>query len=146
VTLQAVVDLVCKSYKCYQSNSTCWEGVRETGLNLLLLDNLERYRIIFPNEGDLQDKWEKVVTYGGKYVNLLVGLLTNDDIRAERDKENHYDEEPWNRVTMNYHLTYHQVKAHLHWMASRPDEVEHYHRFQVSVFSICVATLNCNCY
>jgi hypothetical protein len=86
-----------------------------------------------------------VVTHSGKYVNLLVGLLTNKDIRAERDEENHYNEESWNRVTMNYHLAYHQVKAHLRWMASRPDEAEHYHRFQVSVFSICVATLNCKC-
>jgi hypothetical protein len=143
---QAVVNCVCKSYRCYQSNPTGWEGVREIGLSLLLLDNLERYCIIFPDKGDLQDKWEKVVTHDGKYVNFLVRLLTNDNIRAERDKKNHYDEEPWNRVTMNYHLAYHQVKAHLHWMASRPDEAEHYRRFQVSVFLICVATLNRNCY
>ncbi len=114
VTLQAVVDCVRKSYRCYQSDPTGWEGVREIGLSLLSLDDLARYRIIFPDEGDLQDEWEKVVTHGGKYVNLLVGLLTDDDIRAERDEENHYDKEPWNRVTMNYHLAYHQVKAHLH--------------------------------
>jgi hypothetical protein len=143
VTLQAVVDCVCKSCRCYQSDPTGWEGVREIGLSHLLLDDLEHYRIIFPGN---QDKWEKVVTHGGKYVNLLVGLLTDDNIRAERDNKNHCNEEPWIRVTKNYHLTYHQVKAHLHWMASRPDEAEHYHRLQVSVFSICVATLNCNCY
>jgi hypothetical protein len=144
--LQAIVDCVCKSYKCYQSNPTGWDGVREIGLSLLLLDNLECYCIIFPDEGDLQDKREKVVTHGGKYVNLLVGLLTDDNIRVERDKENHYNEEPWNRVTMNYHLAYHQVKLHLCWMVARPGEVEHYRRFQVSVFSICVATLNRKCY
>ncbi len=114
MTLQAIVDCVCKSYRCYQSDPTGWEGVREIGLSLLLLDNLEHYCIIFPDEGDLQDEWEKVVTHGSKYVNLLVGLLTNNDIRVERDEENHYDEEPWNRVTMNYHLAYHQVKAHVH--------------------------------
>ncbi len=88
---------------------------------------------------------EEVVTNGSRYVNLLVGLLTNDNVRAVRDKENHYDEEHWNGVTTNYYLAYHQLKARLHWLATRPDEAAHYHRFQVSVFSICVATSKCNC-
>jgi hypothetical protein len=78
-------------------------------------------------------------------VNLLVGLLTGNNIRAARDKENHYDEEHWNGVTRNYYLAYHQLKAHLHWLATRPDEAAHYGRFQVSVFSICVATSKRNC-
>ncbi len=105
-------------------------------MSLLSLDDLERYRIIFPDEEDLQDKWEAVVNNGGKYVNLVVGLLTDDDIRAARDEENHFDEEPWNRVTKNYYLAYHQIKAYLHWLATRPDEAEHYRRFQVSKFLI----------
>jgi hypothetical protein len=97
-----------------------------------LLDDLERYCIIFPDKEDLQDKWGAVVNNGGKYVNLMVGLLTDDNIRAARAEENHVDEEPWNRVTKYYFLTYHQVKAHLHWLGTRPDEAEHYRRFQVS--------------
>ena len=82
-------------------------------MSLLSLDDLECYRIIFPDEEDLQDEWEVVVNNGGKYVNLMVGLLTNDDIREAMDEENHFDEEPWNRVTKNCFLAYHQVKAHL---------------------------------
>jgi hypothetical protein len=143
--LQAIVDCVCKLYRCYQADPTGWEGVREIGLSLLSLDDLERYHIIFPDKGDLQDMQEEVVTNGGKYVNLLVGLLTDNDIRAVRDKENHYDKERWNGVTRNYYLAYHQLKAHLRWLATRPDEAAHYRRFQVSVFSICVATLKRNC-
>jgi hypothetical protein len=136
---QAIVDCVCKSYMCYQADPTSWENVRGISLSLLLLDNLELYRIIFPDKEDLQDKWEAVVNNGGKYVNLLVGFLTDEDIRAARDEENHYDEELWNRVTKNYYLAYHQVKAHLHWLATRPDEAEHYRRFQVSkcLFYMC---------
>jgi hypothetical protein len=137
--LQAIVDCVCKLYPCYQADPTGWEYVREIGLSLLLLDNLERYHIIFPDEEDLQDKWEAVVNNSGKYVNLVVGLLTNNDIRAARDEENHFDEELWNRVTKNYYLAYHQVKAYLRWLATRPDEAEHYRRLQVSkcLFSMC---------
>jgi len=73
-------------------------------------------------------------------VNLLVGLLTNDDIREVRDEENHFNEEPWNRVTKNYYLSYQQFKAHLRWIATRPDEEEHY-RFQVSE---CLFYMCCN--
>jgi hypothetical protein len=72
------------------------------------------------------------VTSPGKYVNLLVGQLDNEDLRAERDEENHYDSEPWDRVTKNFFLAYHQVKAQVRWYASRPDEAEHYKRFQVT--------------
>jgi hypothetical protein len=91
--LQAIVNCVYKLYRCYQADPTGWEGVREIGLSLLSLDDLEHYHIIFPDKGDLQDKWEEVVANGGKYANLLVGLLTNDNIRVARAEENHYDEE-----------------------------------------------------
>jgi hypothetical protein len=68
------------------------------------------------------------VTGPGKYVNLLVGQLNNEDLRAERDEENHYNSEPWDRVTKNFFLAYHQVKTQAHWYAY---EAEHYERFQV---------------
>ncbi len=48
-------------------------------------------------------------------------------------------------MTRNYYVAYHQLKAHSCWLATRPDEAAHYRRFQVSVFSICVATSKCNC-
>jgi hypothetical protein len=51
--LQAFVDCIRKLYRCYQAYPTGWEGVREIGLSLLLLDDLEHYHIIFPDEGDL---------------------------------------------------------------------------------------------
>jgi hypothetical protein len=62
-------------------------------------------------EEDLQDEWEVAVMHPGKYVNLLVGQCNNKDLRAESDEENHYDSGPWDRVTKNYFLAYHQVKA-----------------------------------
>jgi hypothetical protein len=71
------------------------------------------------------------MTHPSKYVNLLVGQLDNKDLRSEIDKENLYDSEPWDRVTKNFFLAYHQVKAQAGWFASRPDEAEHYKRFQV---------------
>ncbi len=66
-----------------------------------------------------------------KYVNLLVGQQNNKDQRAETDEENYYDSLPWDQKTKNFFLAYYQVKAQSHWFASRPDEAEHYKKFQV---------------
>jgi hypothetical protein len=120
-----------KSNKCFETNRGAWRAVNGHGLQLLLLCELERYRDKFPDEEDLQDKWKKAVTHPGKYVNLLVGQLNDNDLRVERDKENHYNSEPWDWVTKNFLLAYHQIKAQALWFASRPDEAEHYKRFQV---------------
>jgi hypothetical protein len=118
-----------KLNKCFETNPDTWRAVNGYGLQLLLLCELERYRDKFPNEEDLQDEWKTAVTHPGKYVNLLVGQLDNEDLGAERDEENHYDSKPWDRVTKNFFLAYHQVKAQACWFVSRPDEAEHYKRF-----------------
>jgi hypothetical protein len=71
------------------------------------------------------------MTHLGKYVNLLVGQLDDKDLRVERDEENHYDSELWDRITKNFFLAYHQFKTQACWFPSRPNEAEHYQRFQV---------------
>jgi hypothetical protein len=108
-----------------------WRAVNDWGLQLLLLPNLACYRRLLPMEENLQDEWEVVMTHPGKYVNFLVGQCNNKDLRAESDEENHYDSGPWDRVPKNYFLAYHQVKAHVRWVASRPGEAENLRRFQV---------------
>ncbi len=120
-----------KSNKCFESDPNNRRAINDWGLQLLLLPNLARYRRLLPMEEDLQDEWEVAVTHPGKYVNYLVGQRNDEDLRAESDKENHYDNGPWDWVTKNYFLAYHQVKAHTRWVASRPDEVGNLRRFQI---------------
>jgi hypothetical protein len=120
-----------KSNKCFEMNPDAWRATNGYGLQLLLLRELERYRENVPNEKDLQEKWRKAKTHPGKYVNLLIGQLDDEDLRLEIDEENLYNSEPWARVTKNFFLAYRQVKAQACWFASRPDEAEHYKRFQV---------------
>ncbi len=50
-----------------------WREVNDDGLQLLSLLDLKHYRNEFPDEENLQDKWEAAVTNPGKYVKLLVG-------------------------------------------------------------------------
>jgi hypothetical protein len=88
-----------KSNKCFETNPDAWRAVKGYGLQLLLRCKLERYCDKFPDKKDLQDEWKMAVTHPGKYINLLVGQLDNKDLSAERDEENHYDSEPWDRAT-----------------------------------------------
>ncbi len=116
-----------KSNKCFKMNPDAWRAANGYDLQLLSLCKLEHYREKVPNEKDLQDKLRKAVTHPGKYVNLLVGQLNDKDLRSEIDKENLYNSEPWDQVTKNFFLAYPQAC----WFASRPNEAEHYKRFQV---------------
>ena len=128
---KSVIDCIVKLNKCFEKDPDNWRDVNEAGLQLLLLLDLKHYRNKFPGEENLQDEWEAAVTNPGKYVNLLVGQRDDEDLRAEMNEENHYDSLPWDQKPKNFFLAYHQVKAQAHWFASRPDEAEHYRKFQV---------------
>ncbi len=131
ITLQAIIDCVVKSNKCFETDLDNWKEVNDDGLKFLSLLDLKRYRNNFPKEEDLQDEWEEAVTNLGKYVKLLVGPQNNEDQRAETDEENYYNNLSWKQKTMNFFMAYYQVKAQMHYFASRPDEAEHYQKFQV---------------
>jgi hypothetical protein len=131
ITLNAVIDCVVKSNKCFETDPDNLRDVNEYGLQLLLLLDLKRYRNEFPDKENLQDKWEAAMTNPGKYVNLLVGQRVDKDERAETDEDNYYDSLPWDQKTKNFFVAYYQVKAQTHWFASRPDEAEYYKKFQV---------------
>ncbi len=103
-----------KSNKCFETNLDAWRATNGYGLQLLSLRELEHYHEKVPDEKDLQDEWRKAVTHPGKYLNLLVRQLDDKDLRSEIDKENLYDSEPWDRVTKNFFLAYHQIKAQAH--------------------------------
>jgi hypothetical protein len=60
-------------------------------LKLLAVKDLERYQKKFPNEEVIQEDWLAVICLPGKYVNLLVGQGTDEDLR----EENYYDDEEW---------------------------------------------------
>jgi hypothetical protein len=123
---------VKKSYLCHEADPDVWGGIQLAGLRLLRLSELDRYRELIPDKEDLQDEWEAAIEDPGKCVTLLVGQMDDEEQRAEKDEENYHDCTEWEQTTKNYYLSYHEVKAHLRWVASRPAEAEAYKRFQVS--------------
>ena len=121
-----------KSYLCREADPHVWEGIQLAGRRLLRRSELDRYRELMPDDEDRQDEWEAVIDDPGKYVTLLVGQIDDEEQREERDEENFYDCSEWEQTTQSYYLSYHEVKAHLRWVASRPAEAEAYKHFKVS--------------
>ena len=111
------------------------------GLGLLTRPELDRYRELIPDDKDLQDKWEAAIDDPEKYVSLLVGQKNDDEQRAELDEENWHNTFNWEQTTQNYFLAYHEVQAHLQWVALRPAEAEAYKRFQVGKCACLVRVL-----
>ena len=77
-----------KSYLCNEANPDVWGQVQLDGLELLTHHELERYRELVPDEEDRQDEWGAAVDDPGKYMDLLVGQLNDEEQRSERDEEN----------------------------------------------------------
>ena len=102
------------------------------GLRLLRQSELDRYRELIPEDVDRQDEWFAAIGDPGKWVKLLVGQMDDEEQRAERDEENYHDCSEWEQTTKKFYLSYHELKAHIRCVASRPAEAEAYKRFQVS--------------
>ena len=92
---------------------------------------LDRYRELIPGDEDRQEEWGAVIGDPEKYVSLLVGQIDDEEQHAEMDEENHHDCSEWEQNTQNFFLSYHEVRAHLCWVASRPAEAKAYKCFQV---------------
>ena len=108
------------------------------GLALLTRRELDRYHDLIPKDKDCQDKWDAAMDDPEKYVSLLVGQENDDEQWAESDEENWHNTSDWERTTQNYFLVYHEVKAHLQWVASRPADAEAYKRFQEGIYACFV--------
>ena len=121
-----------RSYECHEADPHVWEDIRTSGLALLMERELHQYREFIPHDEDLQREWDADVEYPLKYVSLLIGQKNDDEQRAETDEENYYDPFEAEQETQNFSLAYHQVKAHLRFIASRPADAKAYKRFQVS--------------
>ena len=78
-----------KLFKCFETNQDEWRAVNGDGLKLLAVKDLERYRKKFPNEEDIQEDWSAVICLPGKYVNLLVGQQTDEDLSQLNSKLRH---------------------------------------------------------
>ena len=124
-----------KLHRCHEADPNVWGGIQFACLQLLTQLELDQYRRLMPDDEDCQVEWEAVIDDDTKkYVSLLVRQMDDKEQRAKKDEENYYDRSEWDQTTQNYFLLYHEVQAHLRWIASRPAKAEAYKRFQVGDF------------
>jgi hypothetical protein len=83
------------------------------------------------DDKDLQDKWVLAMDDPEKYVSLLIGQKNDEEQRTESDEENYHDPFEAEQTTQNFFLAYHEVTAHLRYIASRPADAKAYKWFQV---------------
>ena len=130
-----MIDCVKKSYECHEADPHVWLDIRMSGLALLSKRELRRYRDLIPDDEDLQNEWDAAVCDPEKYVSLLIGQKNDEEQRAESDEENYHEPFTAEQTSQNYFLVYHEVKAHLRFLTSRPAEAKAYRPFQVSGWS-----------
>ena len=106
-----------KLYICHEADPLVWEDIRASGFALLKRRELDRYRDLIPDDEDLQDEWDAAVGDPLKYVSLLIGQKNDEEQRAESNEENYHDPFEAEQTTHNCFLAYHQVKAHLRFIA-----------------------------
>ena len=130
IVLQAVIDCVAKSYACYEMDPVYWASIWEASLAILTSDGLEGYQKKY-NEEDLHYQWKAAMTHLPLGVELVLGQLGDDDMRALDDSDNWEDTSSYDAMKKDVFLTYQQVKAHKRFPDENPEEVVHFRRFQL---------------
>ncbi len=128
--LQAIIDCLVKSYECYELDPVEWAEIRDACKDILTQSRLKEFQENFEEEEDLYMQWEAAVNHPSLGMNLLIGQLGDEDIRAMNDKENHYDTSSYNQMKKNFFKSYHMVQAHMRYLEENPNEVVHFKRFQ----------------
>jgi hypothetical protein len=129
--LQAIIDCLVKSYECHELDPVEWEEIRDACKDILTQNGLKEYQENFEEEEDLYMQWGAAVDHPPLGMNLLIGQLDDEDIRAMDDEENNYDTGSYDQMKKNFFKAYHMVKAHKQFLEENPKEVVHFRRFQL---------------
>ncbi len=124
-----MIDCHVKSYTCYELDPVDWTSIQEASLEILTPNGLERYQKKY-NEEDLQCKWNAAVAHHSLGVELVLGQLGDNEMRALDDSDNWEDTSYYNAMKKDVFLAYQQVKANKCFLEENPDEVVHFSRFQ----------------
>jgi hypothetical protein len=60
-------------------------------------------------------------------------LVWEGEIQEMNNKENFYNEGPYQACVRGFFLAYHQVVAYHWWLSFRPTDLEHYRKLEVSL-------------
>ncbi len=108
------------------------------GLRLLTKRDMHRFKKLckdghlVPEDYRIYKDWSSINKSRERYIRIKDGLLLEGEVQDMNDKENFYDEEPYEEWVRGFFLAYHQVVAYQRWLSERPADLERFYEFEVS--------------
>ena len=137
--LQAILDCAYASFDHYELNCETWMLVRNWCKDLLVPEELERYRVLYErsNDENLQSEWETLLD---KFYPSDEGIGSSDNEGQANLRD---DFEIYSETMREKTIAYHQLKAFSLYLEDKPNLTAAYRKFLVSrvYFLWCVHVL-----
>jgi hypothetical protein len=118
-------------YTCFELDPVYWTEIRDACKGVLTLGGFLKYQEMYTDEEDLQNAWDAAVGHHSFSVEIVLGQLGEEDMRALDDSDNWEDTGYYDKMKKHVFLTYQQVEAHKRFMEENLDEVVHFRHFQL---------------
>ncbi len=89
--------------------------------------------LLRPGDYGLFEDWSDINRSRDGYIRIRDGLILVGEIQEMNNKENFYDNGPYQACVHRFFLTYHQVVAYRWWLLFHLTDLERYHKFEVSL-------------
>ncbi len=135
----AVIRCICAAHTKYESNLADWQRVVEIGWCLLMKQDMERFEemckdgLLGPGDCGLFEDCSDINRSRDGYIRIRDGLVLVGEIQEMNNKENFYDDGPYQGRVCGFFLVYHQVVAYHRWLSFRLTDLERYREFEVSL-------------
>jgi len=77
--------------------------------------------------------WSNINRSRDGYIHIRDGLISVGEIQEMNDKENIYNDGPYQARVHGFFLAYHQVVTYHWWLSFHLTDLEHYCKFKVSL-------------
>ncbi len=88
--------------------------------------------LLGPGDYGIFEDWSAINKSQEKYIRIKDGLISEGEVQEMNNKENFYDEGPYEEHVRGFFLAYHQVAAYHLWLSCCPADLEHFCEFEVS--------------
>jgi hypothetical protein len=135
----AAISCIRTAHTKYESNPLDWQRVVEIGYCLFTRQDMVRFQemckdgFLGPGDYGIFEDWLDIDRSQDGYICIRDGLVLEGEILEMNNKENFYNEGPYQACVCGFFLAYHQVVAYRWWLSFHPMELERYHKFEVSL-------------
>jgi hypothetical protein len=114
----AVISCIHVAHTKYELNPLDWQRVVEIGYHLFMRQDMERFQemckdgILGQGDYGIFEDWLAIERSRDGYIQIRDGLVSEGEIQEMNEKENFYDEGPYQAHVRGFFLTYYQVVAY----------------------------------